>query len=349
MMTERYTHVAKFVSEVPWCIEPRALDIIVAVLSERLAGERPSEDTIRARLALAPPTTAPSRAPDSVAVLRLDGVLMHRAGLFADVSGATSTEQFGRAFQAAVDDPAIRAIAIDTNSPGGGVAGVQELADQIYAARGAKPITSVVNATAASAALWIAAQADQVIATPSGMLGSIGCIAVHLDYSRQAEMLGVKPTIIHAGPHKADGSDLAPLSDDARADLQGKCDAYYHTFLSAMARARGVSTKTVAEDFGQGRMLTARDAVAVGLADGLGTLDAVIARLAAGRRSVLGATAAAPALRAADPAAPLSLTDASGRVARLQDLARQQGLTGRAAQLAFVRDQDPLAYERWIG
>jgi signal peptide peptidase SppA len=277
------------VSEVPWCIEPRALDIIVAMLSERMAGERPSEKTIRARLALAPPTSSSSPTPASVAVLRLQGVLMHRAGLFADVSGATSCEQLGREFQAAVNDPAIRAIAIDVDSVGGSVHGVQELADQIYAARGRKPIVAVVDATAASAALWIASQADELIATPSGMLGSIGCVAVHFDYSRQSEMLGVKPTIISAGKHKADGSELTPLGDDARADLQSKCDAYHSTFLLAVARGRGVSTRTVAEDFGAGRMLLAPDAVAVGLADGLGTLDAVVRRLASGSRSAIEA------------------------------------------------------------
>ena len=94
-------------------------------------------------------------------------------------------------------EPSISAIVLDVDSPGGSVFGVEELATEIRAARGTKPVVAVANSMAASAAYWIASQADELVITPGGMVGSIGVLTAHEDISKAQEMAGIKPRSHH--------------------------------------------------------------------------------------------------------------------------------------------------------
>jgi signal peptide peptidase SppA len=286
-----YRRIARIVREQPWAIEPAYLDLICEVLERRIAGEDLAAEDKLARITAARRAAAPVTAPGSVAVLPLSGVIAPRMGVFDDISGGTSTEGFGQAFGAAVADPNITAIVIDINSPGGSVFGVQELADQIHAARGSKPIVGVAYPRAASAAYWLGAQADELVVTPSGEVGSIGVITAHDDLSAAAEQMGVKRTYITAGKYKAEGNPFEPLGEEARQHLQEQVDAYHDKFVRAVARGRGVSLTKVREDFGGGRMVLADNALAAGMADRTGTLQETIDRLTTRQARAAGARA----------------------------------------------------------
>jgi membrane-bound ClpP family serine protease len=84
------------------------------------------------------------------------------------------------------NDPNVKAVVIDVDSPGGSVDGVAELFDQIYSARGSKPITAISNTLMASAAYWIGTAADELVVSPSGQVGSVGVYMVHDDFSKAA-------------------------------------------------------------------------------------------------------------------------------------------------------------------
>jgi len=101
----------------------------------------------------------------------------------------------------------VEVVVLDVDSPGGYVGGIRELTDKIYNARGAKPIIAVANHMLASAALWIASAADEVVASPSSEIGSVGVFAGHADYSKAYEEEGIKITLIHAGKYKVEGND----------------------------------------------------------------------------------------------------------------------------------------------
>jgi len=297
-MSERYARVAKFIEEYPWAMLVGPLEILLESFELRLIGGHYTPEEIAARIEAARearPARSEVRQPGAVAVLPVQGVIAHRMNLMTAMSGGLSTQQLGAAVRAAAQDPGISAIVLDIDSPGGSVFGVQEVADVIFRARGAKPIVAVANATAASAAYWIGSQADEFIVTPSGQVGSIGVVAVHVDRSEQAKALGMKHTLISAGKHKTDGSDLAPLDDETRAHMQRRVDQYYSAFVSAVARGRGVSAEAVRNGFGEGRVVGAADALKAGMVDGIRTMDAVIARLAGVATSVSGgARAEAP-------------------------------------------------------
>jgi len=183
-------------------------------------------------------------------------------------------------------------VVLDVDSPGGAVNGVEELADEMLRARGQKPVVAVANTLAASAAYWIATAADEVVVTPSGEVGSIGVFAVHEDFSAALEAAGIRVSLVSAGKYKMEGNPYEPLGDEGRAALQERVDDYYGMFVGAVARGRGVAAKDVREGFGQGRLVGARQAVELGMADRVATLDETLDRVArrvAGNRSRRGA------------------------------------------------------------
>jgi signal peptide peptidase SppA len=210
-----------------------------------------------------------------IAVLPLDGCIAHHAGMEMEISGGTSTVAFGKAFDDAVANRDIGAIVIDCNSPGGTVEGVPELAEKIFKARGTKPIYAIANANMNSAAYWICSAADQVFATPSANVGSIGVFTVHTDTSKMEADLGVKRTVISAGKYKSEAAPGVPLTDAAENALQDRVDEVYGMFSSFVAKARGASLKSVQGGFGEGRSISAKQALEAGMIDKIATFEDV--------------------------------------------------------------------------
>jgi capsid assembly protease len=151
-----------------------------------------------------------SRSGGIVAILPLFGVVTQRSNLYG-----TSTEQFSRNLRAAVSDSSISAIIVNVDSPGGTIAGVDELSTEIYKARSQKRIVAVANSLAASAAYWIASAAESLFVTPGGEVGSIGVFAAHTDMSKALEIEGVKVTLISSSPAKVEGNPTNPLAQRA--------------------------------------------------------------------------------------------------------------------------------------
>ncbi len=271
----------------PWALDPVTHSTIETVLTRWADGTRLDAAQIHAAIGTAPQAAAQRRdtaaqlGGGAVAVLPVYGVLTHRA-VDAEASSTplTSTERLGAQIKAAVANPDISALVLDINSPGGSVFGVQEVADTIYSLRGTKPIIAVASPAAASGAYWIAAQADELVVTPSGMVGSLGVIMKHTNRAEAYKQKGQEDTYITSGQHKAEGNDSGPLSPETRAYMQQVSDGYYAAFVNAVARGRNQPVSVVrSEAFGQGRMLTAAAAVAAGAATRIGTLESVVAEL----------------------------------------------------------------------
>lgn len=216
------------------------------------------------------------RSRGAVAVIPIHGTL----ATFDDPwYGITSMVRIGAAFEAAIADKSIGAVVLHVDSPGGTVAGTTELADRIFSASGTKPIIAVADTEAASAAYWVASAADQLVVTPSGEVGSIGVWTMHQDISGMMKQRGVDVTLVSAGKYKTEGHSYASLDEEARAELQRGVDASYRDFVGAVARHRGRKPAAVERDFGQGRMLRARDALNAGMVDGIATFDQVLGEL----------------------------------------------------------------------
>jgi ClpP class serine protease len=146
------------------------------------------------------------------------------------------------------------------------VLGLPETADAIHAANRIKPVRAFVTGIAASAAYWLASQASTITLTPSGEVGSVGILNLHTDISKALDNSGVKVTAIQAGPHKTERAPFTPLSDDARAHMQSGVDRWYSDFLGTIRRGRGARVSPTS-NYGGGRMLSAREALAAGMVD----------------------------------------------------------------------------------
>ena len=278
-----------------WAIRPCKLDALANLVMLVAGGGKRSEEELAEIAAVR--RGRPAAVKGSVAVLPVHGLLSQHAGMIQESSGGTSTDELGRAFDSLMADNSIGAVVLDVDSPGGSVYGITELSSRIRAARGTKPIVAVANSEMASAAYHLGTAADEMVVTPSGEVGSVGVVALHLDVSKAAEMSGLSYTLLSAGEHKADGNSFQPLTDSSRAELQGQVDRYYEMFVGDVAKNRGITVKAVKSGYGQGRMVGAREAVESGMADRIDTLENVVAGLLSRQPKSVGAGRTASDMR----------------------------------------------------
>lgn len=221
----------------------------------------------------------------SVAVMGLYGMIDKRSSWMMDVIGGTSTDAFGATFDELVADPQIKGIVIDCDTPGGSAVGTFELSKKIFDARSAKPIVAISNAEMNSAGYYIASAASKVFVTPSASTGSIGVWSAAAEYSKQLEAEGTTVQVWKSAgsPFKAELLPWKQFTQEAIDYEQTEVDRIYAEFSESVARNRGISAVDVRKNFGQGRAMGARAAVAAGLADRVATLEDVCRRMDAGR------------------------------------------------------------------
>lgn len=302
-----YPHITRLVMEQPWAILPGHLAMIRDLVQMRANGERFSDDEIRERIG--GPSNGQRRAQrqaqNGVAVIPVHGTIVPKASVMTQISGGTSIGDLRGMLAQAMSDPDVGSIVFDVDSPGGAVELVPEFASEVRAQRGRKPMLAVSNTMMASAAYWIASQADEVAVSPSSLTGSIGVFVAHQDLSAAMEQLGVKTTYISAGKYKTEGNSSEPLAPEARDHAQGLVDNAYAMFTSDVSKGRRVGVASVRGGFGEGRVLDAKTAVSEGLADRVATLEQTISRAAAlaapsGQMAAYFNSASAPTTTAGD-------------------------------------------------
>jgi signal peptide peptidase SppA len=288
-------HIASRICRRPLLILPTKLDIIARVLAERIGldlekpelgldipqrpeplasrfvGSRVDEDAATGRKTRMPYV----RTDAGVAIITTTGSLVNRGAWIGANSGLTSYEGIVAQFKAAANDPKVKSIIHDLDSPGGEATGAFEAADVIRAVSAVKPVTAFVNGLAASAGYALASGAKTILSVPSGVTGSIGVVMMHADYSRALANAGITPTFIHAGAHKVDGNPYEPLSQDVKADLQAEVDQLYALFTEKVAAGRGRRMSAKAARDTEARTFFGQQAKEIGLVDDLATFDEV--------------------------------------------------------------------------
>jgi signal peptide peptidase SppA len=210
---------------------------------------------------------------DRTATVSICGPIMQRDDGLCALFGECSLDQLRLDLETALADPAVDRVLLDVDSPGGTVAGVFDLADWIRAQRGKKPMWAVANEAAYSAAYALAAAADRVVLSRTAGLGSVGVIALHVDYSKMEEGMGITVTPVYAGARKNDYSDDAPLTDTARALLQAEVDRLYGFFIETVAASRSMKTEAVRAT--EAGCFYGQNAVDVGFADEVASFEEI--------------------------------------------------------------------------
>lgn len=249
-----------------------------------------------------------------VAVIPISGMIVPRAGLLTAMMGWTGLDALRAQLRALAADPAVSAIVLNIDSPGGLASGLVETGALLRDVRDQKLVVAYAETMAASAAYWLAASATRFIVGAEALTASVGTVLVHGEISKALEAEGETVTVFRNPGRKAEGNMLEPITPAAAANFQAIVDEMTALFQADVAKGRGVSLAKVRADFGQGSVMTARQAVAAGVADSIGTLDSALAAALGRKRSAARAEADPPALAAEIPAPP-------GRVdMRIEDL-----------------------------
>jgi len=262
-------HLASRLYGTPLLLARAKLDVILSVLGERV--NWPESD-----LAVPSILKRPSiDAPVGIAVIPVVGSLVRRTVGLDPASGFTSYAEIAGMVDAAIADASVEGIVLDIDSPGGEAGGVFELGERIRAADGVKPVWAIASDTAFSAAYAIGCAASRLLVSRTGGVGSIGVIAMHVDQTARDAQQGYRYTPITAGDHKNDFSPHEKLGPEAHARLQAEVDRLYSMFVDHVAAMRKLDADAVRAT--EAGIYFGMDAVTAGLADAVGSLDAVLA------------------------------------------------------------------------
>jgi signal peptide peptidase SppA len=274
----RYSDMLAWADGHPWAIDHVAARGLPDMIARRMSGQLPpaTERTPAARQGGRDRKGKPAADGPVVSIVPLVGVMIPRADEIDELFGFVGTAQVGRWVDAAAADPEIDAIILYTDSPGGSVQGTAELAGKVAAAAKRKKLTAFVDATAASAAYYVASQASELVVTPSGWVGSIGVVMTHVDRSQQLANAGIKLTHVATSEKKQHGVSSGVLSAVGRAEMEEIVAGYFEQFVRAAAGGRRTSAAAVKSQLGDGGMVLAADAVRRGMADRLATFDELL-------------------------------------------------------------------------
>ena len=262
-------HLAARLYGTPLLLARAKLDVILSVLGERVNWP---ESELAASL---PQARARIDAPAGVAVIPVVGSLVRRTMGLEPASGFTSYAEIAGMVDTAIANPSVEGIVLDIDSPGGEAGGVFELGERIRAADGVKPVWAIASDSAFSAAYAIGCAASRLLVSRTGGVGSIGVIAMHVDQTARDAQQGYRYTPITAGDHKNDFSPHEKLGPEAHARLQAEVDRLYSMFVDHVAAMRKLDADAVRAT--EAGIYFGMDAVTAGLADAVGSLDAVLA------------------------------------------------------------------------
>lgn len=174
------------------------------------------------------------------------------------------------------DNPAVRAVVLRVNSPGGVVAPTQEIFTAIQRLRRAKkPVVASLSSVAASGGYYVATAADRIYANPGTLTGSIGVVMQMANVEGLLKKVGVDYVVVKAGRYKDVGNFARTMTAEERRILQALLDDVYAQFVGAVAEGRGLDRETVLA-FADGRIYSGQQARQLKMVDELGGLEEAI-------------------------------------------------------------------------
>lgn len=230
-----------------------------------------------------------SPAAPKVALIDIRGLLAEGASVGVLGRGGNAVDDLVARLEKAADDRAVRAVVLRINSPGGTVAASDTMHREVrrFSERTGKPVVVSMGEVAASGGYYVALAADEIVAQPSTVTGSIGVIVQTVNLSAGMSRLGITARSVTSGPNKALASPFEPEQHAHYAILQRMVDDFYGQFLGLVeARRPGVPAADLPM-YTDGRVVTGVEAARAGLVDGVGGVREAFA--SAKRRAGLAA------------------------------------------------------------
>jgi len=173
------------------------------------------------------------------------------------------------------EDNSIKAVVLRVDSPGGGVGPSQEIYTEVQKLSEKKPVVVSMGSVAASGGYYIAVPAQQIVANPGTITGSIGVIMEFTNFQELLQKIGLKSQVVKSGEHKDIGSPVRPMTSADRQILQSLIDDVHSQFVLAVAQGRNLPLEK-AGLLADGRIYTGKQALEAGLVDELGNMQDAI-------------------------------------------------------------------------
>jgi len=209
---------------------------------------------------------------EKIAVIPIEGMLTLKGGgsLFSSTSSA---DMIVGQIQSASEDPSVKGIVLDINSPGGTVMGSKVIVDAVQDVE--KPVIAVVSEYGTSGAYWVASQADYIIADELSIVGSIGVLGSYLEFGGLLEDYNVTYQRLVVGEYKDISSPYREMTEEEEELLQERLQGIYERFVADVAVGRHMDVAEV-EALADGLFYLGKDAVKNGLIDTLGDKEFAI-------------------------------------------------------------------------
>ena len=218
---------------------------------------------------------APSNAKQRIAVMYAEGEIMPEAADQQYNMASLITEKMAKELIKLKEDKAVKAVVIRVNSPGGSAYVSDQIWKQVKALKEEKPVVVSMGNVAASGGYYISCAANQIVAEPNTLTGSIGVFGMFPNMTGLFEKLDVTSDVVKTHAFTDLGNIARPMTADEKVLVQGAIERNYRTFLARCAEGRGMSVEAI-DAIGQGRVWTGEQALANGLVDRLGDLDTAI-------------------------------------------------------------------------
>ncbi|MBU1197908.1 signal peptide peptidase SppA [Candidatus Micrarchaeota archaeon] len=203
-----------------------------------------------------------------VARIQLNGEITYGPGNGLFESGDTA-EEIMQQFKTANADPRVGAILFEINSPGGSAVASKEIYDELMESE--KPVVAYLKEVAASGGYYVASPAHTIIANPNTITGSIGARATLLNYEQLFEKIGLKQESIQSGEKKDIGAGYREMTEEERALMEELIGETANNFAEDVRNARGERLNPEGyEDVLDARILTAKQALRIGMVDEIG-------------------------------------------------------------------------------
>jgi protease-4 len=213
------------------------------------------------------PSTSTSATPHT-AMIEIKGEI----GAGGDANAVNILDSLRSAFE----DDGARAVVLVIDSPGGSPVQAGMVNDEIVRLKALhkKPVYAVVEDTCASAAYYIASAADEIYVDKASIVGSIGVLMDGFGFTGLMEKLGVERRLLTAGANKGFLDPFSPQTEAQRAYALNMLNQIHQQFIAVVREGRGERLKETPDMF-SGLFWSGQQAVSMGLADGLGTIDSV--------------------------------------------------------------------------
>ncbi|TAK85707.1 MAG: S49 family peptidase [Aquabacterium sp.] len=202
--------------------------------------------------------------------------LIEIRGEISDEADANA-DQIISALRTAFEDAGSKAVVLRINSPGGSPVQAGLINDEIRRLKALHPkkkVYAVCEEMCASAAYYIAVGADDIYVDKASLVGSIGVLMDGFGFTGAMNKLGIERRLLTAGENKGILDPFSPLSEKHKAFAQVMLDQIHDQFIAVVRQGRGKRLKETDETF-SGLFWNGQQAVDLGLADSLGSLDSV--------------------------------------------------------------------------